>query len=332
MSTPIARTIDVDVSGRYMFAVALADFTASGNHVSGSLEPLANDDHFDKDLVVDGRLAFYLKGKIKGKYLVTAQADTQEREIDQLFNGFWNADPQDIFRRLDPDQYYPVYGDDSTTYRDVDTMGRLYVRVDWDKSQALWGNFQTGFTGTEYGQYSRDLYGAALSWRSRRSTALGEPGSELKGFGSQAQTAPGHNEFLGTGGSLYYLKNTDIMPGSDRVVLEIRDASTGRTERRVDLAEGVDYQIDNLQGRLILTRPLAMVTRENMPTLTRDGPCRPASMIAGERPSVIVLSVTLRPNIGAWDHPQGPGSSVGIGVMRKAAPPPKNVFHATTVP
>lgn len=269
---PIKRTIDVDVSGRYMFAVALADFTASGNHVSGSLEPLANDDHFDKDLVVDGRLAFYLKGKIKGKYLVTAQADTQEREIDQLFNGFWNADPQDIFRRLDPDQYYPVYGDDSTTYRDVDTMGRLYVRVDWDKSQALWGNFQTGFTGTEYGQYSRDLYGAALSWRSRRSTALGEPGSELKGFGSQAQTAPGHNEFLGTGGSLYYLKNTDIMPGSDRVVLEIRDASTGRTERRVDLAEGVDYQIDNLQGRLILTRPLAMVTRENMPTLTRDAP------------------------------------------------------------
>ena len=28
----------------------------------------------------------------------------------------------------------PVYGDDSTTVRDVDTQGQLYVRVDWDRS------------------------------------------------------------------------------------------------------------------------------------------------------------------------------------------------------
>ena len=78
-----------------------------------------------------------------------------------------DADPQDVFRRLDRTCYYPVYGDDSTTYRDVDTQGRFYLRVDWDKNQALWGNFATGFTGTEYGQYVRSLYGAAFNWRSR---------------------------------------------------------------------------------------------------------------------------------------------------------------------
>lgn len=272
LPAPIQRAIDVDVTGKYMFAVALADLTLSNNSVSGSIEPLAGDEHFDKDLIADGRLAFYLKGKIKGKYLVTAQADTQEREVEDLFKGFWKADPQDIFRRLDPDQYYPVYGDDSNTYRDVDTMGRLYVRVDWDKSQALWGNFNTGITGTEYGQYSRALYGGALSWRSRRSTALGDAGSELKVFGSEAQTAPGHSEFLGTGGSLYYLKHTDVLPGSERVVLEVRDPTTGRTEARVELQDGADYQIDDMQGRIILTRPLSVVTRENMPTLTRDTP------------------------------------------------------------
>lgn len=266
------ESIDIDVTGRYMFAVALADVTLSGGSATGSIEPLAGDEHFDKDLVVDGRLAFYLKGKIKGKYLVTAQADTREREISELFKGFWDADPQDIFRRLDPDQYYPVYGDDSTVYRDVDTQGRLYVRVDWDKSQSLWGNFNTGITGTEYGQYSRALYGAALSWRSRRSTALGEPGSELKLFGSEAQTAPGHTELLGTGGSLYYLKHTDILPGSERVVLETRDHTTGRVEARTELARGADYDIDELQGRIILTRPLSQVSRDNLRTITRDAP------------------------------------------------------------
>ncbi|ALN79111.1 hypothetical protein LA76x_0950 [Lysobacter antibioticus] len=268
----INHTLDIDVSGRYMFAVAIADVTASKGSTSGSIEPLAGDEHFDKSFLLEGRLGFYLKGKIKGKYLVTAQADTREREVSQLFNGFWKADPQDIFRRLDPDLYYPVYGDDSTTYRDVDTMGRLYVRVDWDKSQALWGNFETGITGTEYGQYSRSLYGGALNWRSRRSTVLGEPGSELRVFGSEAQTAPGHNEFIGTGGSLYYLKHTDVLPGSDKIVLEVRDATTGRVENRVDLVRGADYEIDEMQGRILLTRPLAQVTRENIPTLTRDTP------------------------------------------------------------
>ena len=270
---PLSHTLDIDVSGRYMFAVALADVTVSGNDVSGSVEPLGADaDRYDDSLLVDGRLAFYLKGKIRGKYLVTAQADTREREVSELFDGFWDADPQDIFRRLDPDQYYPVYGDDSSTYRDVDTQGRLYVRVDWDKSQALFGNFNTGITGTEYGQYSRALYGAALSWRSRASNAWGDPGSELKLFGSEAQTAPGHSEFLGTGGSLYYLRHTDVLPGSERVVIEVRDNTTGRVEDRIELQPGADYEIDELQGRIILSDTLALVTRDNVRRLTRDTP------------------------------------------------------------
>ena len=223
-------------------------------------------------MVVDGRLAFYLKGKLKGKYLVTAQADTEEREVRELFRGFWDADPQDIFRRLDPDQYYPVYGDDSTTWRDVDTMGRLYVRVDWDKNQALWGNYHTGLTGTEYGQYSRSLYGAALNWRSRGNNRWGEPTAMLRAFASDAQTVPGHSQFLGTGGSLYYLKHTDVLPGSERLVLEVRDGTTGRVETRVELLRGADYEIDAMQGRILLTRPLAQVTRENVRTITRDTP------------------------------------------------------------
>lgn len=268
----LRHALDVDVSGRYMFAVALADLTLSGNSVSGSVEPVAGDENYSKDLLAEGRLAFYLKGKIKGKYLITAQADTRNREVSDLFRGFWKADPVDIFRRLDPDQYYPVYGDDSVTTRDVDTMGRLYVRVDWDKNQALWGNYNTGITGTEYGQYSRALYGGAASLRSRRSTDLGEAGSHLKVFGSQAQTAPGHSEFIGTGGSLYYMKHTDLLPGSDRVILEIRDSATGRVENRVDLVRGADYEIDEMQGRIMLTRPLLQVTRENVRTLTRDVP------------------------------------------------------------
>nr|WP_298132717.1 hypothetical protein [uncultured Pseudoxanthomonas sp.] len=273
--TPSAKpgyTLDVDVTGRYFFGVGLADVTIAQNKVSGSDAAFANDTRYQDDVISDGRLAFYGKAKYAGKYLVTAQADTTQRDLERLFDGFTEADPQDIFRRLDPDLYYPVYGDDSTTYRDVDTMGRFYLRVDWDKNQALWGNYSTGITGTEYAQYQRSLYGAALNWRSNATNRWGDPGSELRVFGSQAETAPGHNEFIGTGGSLYYLRHTDLLPGSDVVTLEIRDLTTGRTENRVVLQRGTDYEIDELQGRVLLTRALAQITRENIPTLTRDAP------------------------------------------------------------
>ncbi|WP_213601553.1 hypothetical protein [Pseudoxanthomonas japonensis] len=266
------HTLDVDVSGRYFFGVGLADVTVSQNKVSGSGAAFANDARYQDDVISDGRLAFYGKAKYAGKYLVTAQADTTERDLERLFDGFTKADPQDIFRRLDPDLYYPVYGDDSNTYRDVDTMGRFYLRVDWDKNQALWGNYSTGITGTEFAQYQRSLYGAALNWRSNASNRWGDAGSELRVFGSQPESAPGHNEFIGTGGSLYYLRHTDLLPGSDVVTLEVRDRTTGRTEHRVVLQRGADYEIDELQGRILLTRPLAQISRDNTPTLTRDTP------------------------------------------------------------
>lgn len=266
------HTLDIDVTGRYFFGVGIADLTISQNNISGSVEPFAGDSRVNDDILADGRLAFYVKSKLGGRYLVTAQADTTERDIGDLFKGFGKADPQDVFRRLDPDLYYPIYGDDSTTRRDIDTMGRFYLRVDWDKNQALWGNYQTGITGTDYAQYIRSLYGAALNWRSNGNNLWGDPNTELRLFGSQAQTAPGHNEFIGTGGSLYYLRHTDLLPGSDVVYLEIRDRTTGRSENRVQLTRGADYEIDELQGRIILTRSLAQITRENAPSITRDAP------------------------------------------------------------
>jgi hypothetical protein len=265
-------TLGVDVSGQYSFMVALADLTVHGDSGSATVAAPATTGSDDDDILSDGRLAFYMRRKFGGRYLLTAQADTGERELDHLMDGFLKATPQDIFRRLDPDQYYPVYGDDSSTWRDVDTQGRLYMRLDWDRNQALWGNFRAGITGNEYAQYDRALYGAALDWRSRAATNLGEPLTHVRAFGSEAQSAPGHNEFLGTGGSLYYLHHADVLPGSESVVLEVRDPTTGRTEARTVLQRGSDYEIDEMQGRILLTRPLAQVVRENVRSLTRDAP------------------------------------------------------------
>lgn len=272
----VAHTLKTDITGDSFFMVGIADLTLYQRHVTGPGKDIvtidADGNDQTSDILADARLAFYLKSRMKGRYTITAHADTKEKELKHLFRGFGRAYPQDIFRALDPDSYYPTYGDDSSVYRDVDTMGRFYARVDWDKNQALWGNFNTGITGTEFATYSRSLYGGAVDLRTNENTIYGDTKGSLKVFGSQAQSAAGHSEFLGTGGSLYYLRHTRILPGSDKVQVKVMDPSTGLTQALISLERGVDYEIDATQGRIILNRPLLQIVSQHNPSIISEGP------------------------------------------------------------
>jgi len=269
----LEKQLNIDLDSSYFFMVAMADVTVGENQVSGSLEPLAVDKHhYGGDIFVDGRLAFYLKGKVQGKYLITAQMDTGTEDINKLFDDFHRKDAQSVFRRLDPDQYYPVYGDNSQLIDDTDSQGKLYVRVDWDRSRLLWGNYNTNITGTEFAPFNRSLYGAQLLHNSTIDTNLGDASHSLNVFASKAQSLFRHNEFLGTGGSLYYLRDTDIVAGSEKVWVEVRQAGTERVVQKVELVAGRDYDIDDFQGRLILRRPLLSVAAQGGPSIIRDEP------------------------------------------------------------
>ncbi len=269
----INRQLDVEVKPGYFFIVGLADLTVGENKVSGSIEPLAVDEHhYGDDIFVDGRLAFYLKGKVKGKYLLTAQMDTGTEDVSKLFDDFHRKDARSVFRRVDPDQYYLVYGDDSTIVDDTDSQGKLYLRVDWDNSHALWGNFNTAFSGTEFAAFNRSLYGAQLRHSSLAMTELGDRKTEISAFVSEAQTVFRHNEFAGTGGSLYYLRDQDIVLGSEKVWVEVRRDNSEQVLQKMPLERGRDYEIDEFQGRIILTRPLLSVSAQNGPSIIRDEP------------------------------------------------------------
>lgn len=267
----IRQTLTAHISGHYFFGTALADLTLYHDRTTSSGSDITPNER-SRHILNTSRLAFYLKGKTQGRYLVTAQADTQNQPLRHLFTGFTTANPQDLFRSLDPDLYYPTYGDHSTAWRDVDSQGHFYLRMDWDKNQALWGNYATGLSATEYIQYIRSLYGAATFLRSNQTTRWGEPRSQLRAFAAQERTAPGHSELIGTGGSLYYLRHANLLQGSDQAFIEIRDPTTGRVDQRFALMRGADYEIDPIQGRLILTKPLAQITRDQLHRISRDSP------------------------------------------------------------
>jgi len=241
------------------FYLGIADLTLGRNSTSGPAKLVTADatDHFDNQMYVDGRLAFYLKGKVKGEWLLTASADTREQPLKSLFSNFAEKDPRYLLRSLDPDKYYPVYGDDSTAIDDAPTQGKFFVRLARGDSQVMWGSFKTSLTGTEFANYSRALYGARAKLVSDSATKYGEKRGSLEVFAADPGTLQSREEFRGTGGSLYYLHNMDITPGSERVWVEIRDKDTGLVLKTQALVAAQDYEVNALQGRIILRDALA---------------------------------------------------------------------------
>ena len=64
----------------------------------------------------------------------------------------------------------------------------------------------------------------------------------------------------GAGGSAYFLKRQDILPGTGSLRVEIVDPASGRVLSSRQLVAGEDYRIDYIQGTVILTDPLSSST------------------------------------------------------------------------
>ena len=241
------------------FYVALADVTVGHNASSGPIA-LLNPEHADEykeKVFVNGRLAFYLKGKVQGDTLLTASADTRDQPIRHLFSNFDSKDPRYLLRNLDPNRYYPVYGDDSTLTEDAPTRGKFYVRIDRGDSNIMWGNFKTSITGTEFLRYERGLYGARAQTKTVESTKYGERRGQVEVFAAEPGTLGARDVFRGTGGSLYYMSRQNITEGSERVTIETRDQNTGLVLKTQALAATQDYDVNYLQGRIILKNALS---------------------------------------------------------------------------
>jgi hypothetical protein len=162
-----------------------------------------------------------------------------------------------LLRRLDPDRYYPVYGDDSTTEELAPTQGKFYVKLERGNSHVMWGNFRTNITGTDFAQIDRGVYGAQLQYASDSQTSFGEQRVKVQGFASEPGSVSQRETFRGTGGSVYFLKNQDIQVGSEKLRVEVRDKDSGIVLNVRNLVFGEDYDIDYIQGRIILSEPLA---------------------------------------------------------------------------
>ena len=227
------------------------------NLSSKALQPARAQDGFEQELrhfsrtSADGRrdagarAALFLKGKVKGDYLLTLAYDSEKAAKERLF------------RDIQPDEFYPVYGDDSVKGFDAQSTGLLYVRVDKGASFVLYGDFSTqsltpfsGLPSRQLSQYNRSLNGA-------RSHVEGELGS-LNAFAARTSSRAFTEELPALGISGYYaLSRTNIVPNSEKVEIVTRDRhQPALIISTVAMSRLSDYEIEPLSGRLLFRTPV----------------------------------------------------------------------------
>ena len=203
--------------------------------------------------LVDGRLALYAKGRIRGRWLLTLAYDSARRRQDQRLAGV-----------IDPDTYYTVYADRSERRYDAASTRKLYLKLETRQFYALWGDFQTGFGDTELGRYQRAGTGLKAEYRGRAVAA--------SAFAARFPTTHRRDEIQGNGLSVgYRLTTRPILANSEDVAIEVRDRL--RSERIVErrtLTRFVDYDIDYATGAL----------RFSAPVLSRSGDLDPTFIVA----------------------------------------------------
>lgn len=200
-----------------------------------------------------GRVALFAKGSIKGEYLLTAAVDTDK------------ISSQKLFRDINPNTYYPIYGDLSVKKFDAQSTSRIYVRVDKDKSYLLYGDFNSASTdqANKLASMSRALTGGQFNYEN---TSL-----KITGFAAQTANKAYVDEQAARGISgPYALGRPNAIANSETIELLVRDRNQPAIVlSRKTLTRFADYDFEPFSGRVLFRQPVPSVDENNNPIFIR---------------------------------------------------------------
>ncbi|APV51363.1 hypothetical protein BWI17_17710 [Betaproteobacteria bacterium GR16-43] len=320
---------DLKAEGRLDFLPNLRSLVASGvlegivnmrNISSKALVPTRSSDAFEQEIQhlsrdwnngksqAGVRAAFFLKGKIKGDYLLTAAYDSDKDVRERLF------------RDIQPDEFYPVYGDSAVRGYDAQSTSRLYVRVDKNRSYLLWGDYttQSASPARKLSAYSRSLTGVQQHYENSRVSATA--------FASRDTLRQVIEELRANGTSgPFQIANNGALVNSEKVEILTRDRNqTSIILSALPQARFSDYEIEALTGRILFKSPIPSVDRDLNPVSIRityevDQGGEQFWVMGGE----VQVKVTDRVEVGGVyvkdKNPQDPFTLAGANATVKLA-------------
>lgn len=243
---------------------------------TGLLSPVRRDDGFEREIKawsrefnggkanVGARAAMFLKGTIKGEYLLTATYDSDKETRARAL------------RDIQPEEFYPVYGDASLRGEAARSDSRLYVRVDQGKNYLLYGDFATGdgFSQVRGGGNVASLQQRSLGNVNRSATGVRYhlENDRITGnvFAFRDTLRQVVEEFRSQGSGPYGLRNNAVLEGSEKLEMVVRDRNQpARILSVTPLLRLADYTFEPFSGRILLNRFLPSADADLNPVSLR---------------------------------------------------------------
>ncbi len=190
-----------------------------------------------KGFYKDGQLSLFAQGKIKGKWLLTLSYNSKKSG-------------KELFSRVDPNRYYTIYHDNSKSGSVATSRKKLYIKLETDSYTLLFGDFNSEFTGSDLSLYNHTYTGFKSEYRHKNFL--------IKSFIAKSDKTNIREQIAGEGTKgYYYLKNKNIVVGSEEITIETRDKDRDYiTLDSKKLVSNIDYTIDYDLGRLYFKEPI----------------------------------------------------------------------------
>lgn len=251
---------------RPMIAAGLIEGAINLRNLSpAALSPAQSGDGFESEIQgaqksfdhgkdsASAHTALFLKGKVKGSYLLTLAYDSDKPGSTTLF------------RDINPDSYYPVYGDSSAKGYEAQSTGRLYVRIDHGTSYALYGDYSTQSDNPArvLTQYNRALNGAKTHVEDGRLT--------VDGFASDTNSVQVVDVIRANGTSgPYQLSSINGLANSEQIDIITRDRNQpALIISDVPLTRLTDYELEPYSGQILFKAPIASLDANLNPVFVR---------------------------------------------------------------
>jgi uncharacterized repeat protein (TIGR01451 family) len=226
---------------RDLFAVGVIEgaFNFADSNISENIQTTGLENEISKfNLGSNGkaRISLFLKGKVKGDYLLTLAYDSDKDSKDKLY------------KDIEPDEFYPIYGDSSINGFEAQSTSNIFVKVSKNSSYALYGDFNTReySTGTiSLGNYNRTLTGFKHNYQNQKVNITYYFSEE--NFGARIKEIAGRGSF----GPYDFSDGEDVVINSEKVFIVTKDKNTNNVVSEKQMTRFVDYEINGFYEGII---------------------------------------------------------------------------------
>lgn len=227
---------------RPLLASGIVDLSVGAVDSKGEGSGVGIDD-FGKDISFNAESRLFLQGPAPAGFNITARLDSKKRYDDPLF------------KTIDPERQYPIFGDASSLHYAAPATGGNYVSADRGESFLRYGDFRSPLDRGEFLTYQRVATGLT--------TTLVDGHNSARAFVTRTDFVSFTDEIGADGTSgFYYLSRAPIVENSERVIVETRDRYQSEKVLNASMmVRNRDYTINPFDGSLLFKEAVAAFDR-----------------------------------------------------------------------